>query len=308
MSYEANMLKLYKMPEQKDVEKTLLKVLFRNNGVVKEFGAGEKIVEDIADEFNLDKKQKSAYLETIYKKENRLKKSILWHRLLFRAADSLAKLNLITRPTLTELLTNKREWMLTENGYDKALKILGVSINQKEFLSVKSYEVQKIAKKIAEQEKPINYYPFEKKKISLISRETKLRNRGFRAAVLEVYSCRCALCGLKINSPDAKRWEVEAAHIIPYSSDGKDDIWNGIALCRLHHWAFDVGWFTLDKNFKIRTSSMVQNMSNDIGRMRNYEFIKELTDNNLKIFLPLNKNHHPHPLVIKWHNENIFYK
>ena len=48
MSYEADMLKLYKMPEQKDVEKALLKVLFINNGVVKEFGTGEKIVEDIA--------------------------------------------------------------------------------------------------------------------------------------------------------------------------------------------------------------------------------------------------------------------
>ena len=271
MSYEANMLRHYKMPPQKDVEKVLLKTLFLNNGVIKEFSAGQIIVEEIANEFNLDEIQRSAYLETIYKKENRLKKSFLWHRLLFRAADTLAKQSLITRPTQTELLTNKREWMLTENGYNKTLRILGVSSSQKEFLDIRSYEVQKIVKKINSQAKPINYFPFERKRTSIISKEAKLRNRGFRLAILEAYDCRCALCGLKINSPDTRKWEVEAAHIIPHSSDGKDDIWNGIALCKLHHWAFDVGWFTLDKYYRIKASSKIKNLPPDIGKIRHYE-------------------------------------
>jgi hypothetical protein len=33
---------------------------------------------------SLNQEQRTAYLETIYKKENRVKKSFLWHRLLFR--------------------------------------------------------------------------------------------------------------------------------------------------------------------------------------------------------------------------------
>ena len=75
MSYEGKMLNDLKMPTRKEVEKAILKSLFYNNGVIKEFGAGERIVDDIANEFSLNEKQRSAYLETIYRKENRVKKS-----------------------------------------------------------------------------------------------------------------------------------------------------------------------------------------------------------------------------------------
>ena len=80
MSYESKMLKELQMPLRKEVEEALLKALFRHNGVIKEFSSGEKIVDEIAEEFELDKKQRNAYLETVYQKENRVKKSLLWHR------------------------------------------------------------------------------------------------------------------------------------------------------------------------------------------------------------------------------------
>ena len=117
MSYESQMLKSYKMPIRKKVEEELIKTLFIHNGVIKEFGFGEEIVEEIADCFELTPKQREAYLETIYRKQNRLKKSFLWHRLLFRAADSLAKQKMITRPTETFLLTNKRVVLSMEFDY-----------------------------------------------------------------------------------------------------------------------------------------------------------------------------------------------
>ena len=122
MSYESEMLEGLKMPTKKEVEQALLKSLFNNNGAIKEFSADEKIVEDIANGFGLNEAQRTAFLETIYRKENRVKRSYLWHRLLFRAADSLAKEKLVSRPTQTILLTNKKEWMLTEEGYNRALK------------------------------------------------------------------------------------------------------------------------------------------------------------------------------------------
>ena len=109
MNYERKMLEDLKMPTRREVEQALLKSLFNNNGVIKEFGAGEKIVEEIGNDFGLNEEQRTSYLETIYKKENRVKKSYLWHRLLFRAADSLAKEKLVSRPTQTILLTNKKE-------------------------------------------------------------------------------------------------------------------------------------------------------------------------------------------------------
>jgi hypothetical protein len=308
MSYERKMLEDLKMPNQKEVEQALLRSLFNNNGTIKEFGYGEKIVEEIANDFGLNEKQRTAYLETIYKKENRLKKSYLWHRLLFRAADSLAKEKLVSRPTQTVLLTNKKEWMLTEEGYNRILEILNVPLTQKDYLPIKSYEVQKIVKKIYKQERPENYNPLETKKIIQITREAKLRSRAFKQAVKEAYDFRCAVCGMKIYSPNTLYWEVEAVHIVPHSKNGKDDLLNGLALCRLHHWAFDVGWFTLEDNYHVLASRRIKDLSADFGKLGDHDFMGELSKENLRISLPKEQAIQPHPNAIKWHRENIFYR
>lgn len=308
MSYERKLLENLRMPTQKEVEQALLKSLFNNNGMIKEFGTGEKIVEEIADDFCLSEEQRTAYLETIYRRENRVKRSYLWHRLLFRAADALAKGNLVSRPTQTILLTNKKEWLLTEEGYNRALQLLHIPVTQKEILPIKSYEVEKIVKKMQKQERPENYNPFENKRVVKTNRETKLRSRAFRQAIKEAYNFKCAVCGMKICSPDYMQWEVEAAHIVPYYANGKDDIWNGIALCRLHHWAFDVGWFTLSDNFKILPSEKIENLPADLGKLGNYDFIEQLAKENPMICLPKEKEIYPHPNAIRWHRENIFHR
>lgn len=306
MSYESKMLEDLKMPTRKEVEQALLKSLFYNNGVIREFGADEKIVEEIANDFGLNEEQRTAYLETIYRKENRLKKSYLWHRLLFRAADSLAREKLVSRPTQTVSLTNKKEWMLTEDGYDRILETLHIPLAQKENLPIKSYEVQKIVKKIYKQERPQNYNPFETKRIVQVAREAKLRNRAFKQVVKEAYEFKCAVCGMKIYSPDTLHWEVEAVHIVPHSKNGKDDLFNGLALCRLHHWAFDVGWFTLEDDYKVIGSNKIKELPADFGKLWNYDFISQLTQDNVSIYLPKEQDIYPHPNSLKWHRENIF--
>ncbi len=90
MSYESRMLEQLAMPTRTEVGRALLRTLLKSGGVAKEFAAGQEVVDELADEFHLNNTQRSAALETVYRKENRLKKSLLWHRLLFRAADSLA--------------------------------------------------------------------------------------------------------------------------------------------------------------------------------------------------------------------------
>jgi len=240
------------MPTRTQVGRALLRTLLKHGGVVKEFGAGEEVVDQLADEFQLNRAQRTATLETVYQKEDRVKKSLLWHRLLFRAADLLGAEGLVSRPTQTVRLTGKREWMLTEKGFDEALRISQIPKTAKESLPTKSYEVQKVVKKLLETPTRENYEPFDTaRKLVRTVREAGLRIRGFRQAVIEVYDFRCAACGLKINSPDSLCWEVEAAHIVPHGSLGRDDLFNGIALCRFHHWAFDVGWFALLDNYKI---------------------------------------------------------
>jgi len=307
MSYERKMLEELAMPTREQVERALLRALLKHGGVIKEFGSGQEIVDEMADDFGLNEHQRSASLQTIYRKENRVKKSLLWHRLLFRAADSLARENLVSRPTRTFQLTNRKEWMLTENGFDQALKFCNIPAARKDFLPIKSYEVQKIAKKLTESRRPANYNPIDaEKKVTKATRETVLRIRGFRQAVIEAYSCRCAVCGLKINSPDSLSWEVEAAHIVPHHSMGRDDIWNGIALCHLHHWAFDVGWFTLRDNYVIEVSSKVNFLPPDYGRLGDYEFVRALTHKAARILLPDKNEIHPHQNAIRWHRQNVF--
>ncbi len=307
MSYEGKMLQDFKMPTRTEVEEALLITLFNHNGTIKEFVAGENIVTEIANQFSLNENQKSAVLERIYRKENRIVKTPLWHRLLYRAADALAKEKLVSRPTSTILLTNKKEWMLTENGFDEALKLLKIPQTQKEFLPTKSYEVQKIVKKLFEIPRPENYNPFDKeKKVAKVTRETIMRTRGFRQAVIEAYDYKCAFCGLKINSLKDMSWEVEAAHIVPHNEKGRDDILNGLSLCHLHHWAFDAGWLTLQANFRIQVSSKVKSLSADFGIIGKYDFIRSFSDNNSKLLLPKRKEIYPHQKAIRWHRENKF--
>jgi hypothetical protein len=307
MSYESRMLQEFNMPSRKDVEKSLLVSLLKHNGVIKEFGAEEEIVNEIANEFGLNDEQRNVVLERVYLKENRIVKSPLWHRLLYRAANSLSEQELVSNPKSTFKLINRKEWMLTELGIDKALKNLKIPRQQKDFLTTKTYEVQKVVKKLKTNIPPKNYNPIDKeKKLVKVARELTVRERGFRQAVIEAYSFRCCICGMKINSPDSLTWEVEAAHIVPHRLQGKDDIWNGISFCRLHHWAFDVGWFTLLDDYKIQVSERIDYLPSDFGRQGDYYFLKMMLDNK-SIHLPLENDNHPHQNAILWHRENIFY-
>ncbi|MDR2144991.1 MAG: HNH endonuclease [Tannerella sp.] len=308
MSYEGEMLKKMVMPSKQEVEKELLKTLFRHNGVVKEFSAGEEIVNEIADIFSLSEEQRVIPLERIYRKENRIVKTPLWHRLLYRAADSLSNSNLIVKPSVSQKLTNKKEWMLTENGFDKALELLNIPIEQKDHLLIKSYEVEKEIKKLTGKPAPENYNPIGMKRKTTVTRETNLRSRGFRQAVIENYDYRCCVCGLKIKSPNLQFWEVEAAHIVSHTQNGKDDIWNGLALCHLHHWAFDVGWFSLTDDYKMLISSLSEKIPDDYGRMDKFNFFENGLIENKNIFLPENNSLFPHIKSIEWHRKNIFYK
>jgi putative restriction endonuclease len=62
----------------------------------------------------------------------------------------------------------------------------------------------------------------------------RLHQRSFREKVLDAYKEQCALCKLRHTEL------LDAAHIIPDGEPGGDPIVsNGLALCKLHHAAFD---------------------------------------------------------------------
>lgn len=64
----------------------------------------------------------------------------------------------------------------------------------------------------------------------------------FKQQVRHVYRATCLVCGVQFPSTSYnKNPGVDAAHILPWSDYDLDEVYNGLCLCKLHHWAFDEG-------------------------------------------------------------------
>jgi putative restriction endonuclease len=50
---------------------------------------------------------------------------------------------------------------------------------------------------------------------------------------------------------------VDAAHIVRWSKTRNDDIRNGMALCKLCHWAFDEGMMGVSESYNVITSRQI---------------------------------------------------
>ena len=90
------------------------------------------------------------------------------------------------------------------------------------------------------------------------------RDQGFRRIVVSTYDHRCALCGVRIVTPEGHT-AVDAAHIIPWSKSQNDDIRNGMALCKLCHWAFDEGMMGVSDDYNVITSRQISTTPNAPG-------------------------------------------
>lgn len=82
------------------------------------------------------------------------------------------------------------------------------------------------------------------------------RDQGFRRIVVKAYDHRCALCGVRIITPE-QHTAVDAAHIVPWSKSQNDDIRNGMALCKLCHWAFDRGMMGVSDCYQVILSRQI---------------------------------------------------
>ncbi|MBA3260853.1 MAG: HNH endonuclease [Gemmatimonadales bacterium] len=74
----------------------------------------------------------------------------------------------------------------------------------------------------------------------------RLHQERFRYLVLSAYRGQCAMCRLR-HTP-----LLDAAHILPDRDErGNPEIPNGMALCRIHHGAYDVGILGVDPDYKV---------------------------------------------------------
>jgi hypothetical protein len=114
---------------------------------------------------------------------------------------------------------------------------------------------------------------------------------SFRDFVMAGYESLCAVTGTVIRC-DAYM-NLEAAHIKPKSHGGSNMPNNGLALSRDMHWAFDKGFFTLDKEFKVvvhpkTTSEWLLSFNGKPIRLPKDPFFRPAVDN------------------IEYHSKNIY--
>lgn len=153
------------------------------------------------------------------------------------------------------------------------------SIKNLEF-TVAVDDVNSIANEFSHVEEPEGYY----RRLYLTSNvKIRLHQRLFRERVLSAYQNHCALCNLK------HRELLDAAHIIGDKEDlGEPIVKNGLALCKIHHAAYDQNILGIDPDYKIRIRHDI--LLETDGPMLKYGI--QLLDNH-NLILPKNSNNWP---------------
>lgn len=129
-------------------------------------------------------------------------------------------------------------------------------------------------------------------RISLRQRDPK-----FRHMVLRAYNYQCSICGFNMrhdNAPIA----LEAAHIRWKQHHGPCEVPNGLALCAIHHKAFDRGSIGFDENMRVMVFGAV-NGGGVVQRLF-WDFAGKA------IALPPIKENYPGERFVEWHREEVF--
>jgi putative restriction endonuclease len=92
------------------------------------------------------------------------------------------------------------------------------------------------------------------------------RSDSFRTRVLSAYEHHCAICDMQLDL-------LEAAHIIPVDSPGSTDLTsNGMALCCLHHKAYDGRLVGVDESYRVLLNEQ------ELNRLKREELTHGLTE------------------------------
>jgi len=157
--------------------------------------------------------------------------------------------------------------------------IISDNINALEF-TVAVDDVRHISNEISTAEEPEEHY---RRKYLTSSTMIRLHQRSFRERVLSAYQNHCALCNLRHIEL------LDAAHIIGDNEDsGEPIIQNGLALCKIHHAAFDQNILGIDPDYTIKIRHDI--LLETDGPMLKYGI--QLLENN-SLILPKDKRNYP---------------
>ena len=123
--------------------------------------------------------------------------------------------------------------------------------------------------------------------------KVRVNQNFFRQMVLSSYNFSCCITGLPLTEL------LVASHIKPWAIDEKNRMnpRNGLCLNALHDKAFDKGLITIDENFKVVVSSLIQNASQpQLGLIQNIHGVPLKVPNRFR----------PDPELLDWHRTSIF--
>lgn len=124
----------------------------------------------------------------------------------------------------------------------------------------------------------------------------KVRDSTFQRRVLNAYGSKCAFCNVQLKL-------IDAAHILPVDVEGSTDYTsNGIALCALHHRAYDNSFVTFNEKYETLISEYkvkhLRNIGHDGGMT---QFLANLRP---MIVLPPTTTDRPHTTYVTQANES----
>ena len=124
--------------------------------------------------------------------------------------------------------------------------------------------------------------PIQKKYAEAIVRR-RLHQPEFRGRVMRAYNTQCAICSLKHGEL------LDAAHIMPDAHElGVPSVSNGIALCKIHHTAYDQNFVGISPEYRVHINSDL--MAEKDGPMLKHG-IQEM--NGRMLMLPSNETERP---------------
>ena len=139
---------------------------------------------------------------------------------------------------------------------------------------------------------------------SFYSYLTRRRRRDplFRGRVLDEYVERCAVCDLDVRL-GAQPLGLEAAHIQWHSHAGPDKVVNGLALCLLHHEAFDRGALGLEGRKGTGFNVLI---SHEVRESRGEAAGSLIEFSGRRIRSPRTESRAPARPFVDWHSSEVF--
>lgn len=128
---------------------------------------------------------------------------------------------------------------------------------------------------------------------AVVRRKQRIGQNLFRQAVLSAYDYRCCISGLAV--PEL----LVASHIVPWSQDVKNRLnpRNGLALSALHDKAFDLGYLTLDEDYRVVISHLLDNSKDSFLQESLWRY------DGCQIRLP--SKFSPQPNFLEFHRNNV---